>query len=192
MEINFNMSLIDTERELLKDIFNCNDEELNIKFQGFAQASTEEYLRMILGQKIFTRGQDIKEYRLYLLIRHLFDGVIPDEQVITTLFQTTNNESKSLLKSVLAKYQYELRQSINETVKLIVEKAVIYEEEKDIYYVSNIALNIVDEMNKILSSIDGSLNQINKKRGTLQTFNINPSAYDALCKHFGIKKDGEE
>ncbi|MDR7870205.1 MAG: hypothetical protein RIN55_05050 [Tissierellaceae bacterium] len=191
MELNFTVSLDENEQNLLKQIFDCNNDALIAKLEKISKASTIEYLKMILGQKVFTRGQDIKEYRLYLLIRYLFNGIIPDEQVITTLFQTTNSESRSLLKSVLAKYQYELKESINDTINLILQNDIQHDEEKDIYYVSNIALNIVDEMNKTLSSIDGSLNQINKRRSSLQTFDITPSAYEALCAYCGISQEGE-
>lgn len=192
MDINISVTLEQNEKELLKDIFNCSNDELILKIEKFSKASTEEYLRMILGQKVFTRGQDIKEYRLYLLIKYLFNGIIPDEQTITTLFQTTNNESKSLLKSVLAKYQYELKEPINETIKVILENEVGHDKEKDLYYVSNIALNIVDEMNRILSSMDGSLHQISKRRGSLQTFDIKPSSYNSLCEHCNIQQEEEE
>lgn len=191
-ELSISISISEDEKSLLKDIFHCNNDELTMKLDKIARAATEENLRMILGQKVFTRGQDIKEYRLYLFIRYLFDGRIPDEQVITTLFQTTLTESNSLLKSVLAKYQYELKDSINETIRIILQNDVELIEEEDKYQVSNIALNIIDEMNKLLSSIDGKLNQIIRKRGSLQTFVINPSAFDALCSHFNIYQDTEE
>jgi len=35
---------------------------------------------MFIGQQVFTRGADIREYRLFLLIEQPFDAHIPDEQ----------------------------------------------------------------------------------------------------------------
>ncbi len=201
MNINFELDLRGEEQELLKNILEIETDnppqrpigtanrELADKISVISKAASYEYVRMILGQKIFTRGQDIKEFRLFMLIKYLFNGKIPDEQTITTLFQTTTSESKSLLRSVLAKYQYELRESINETIKDILGNRLTrheLEEGEIIYYTSNIPLNIVDEMNKLLSGINGALTQISKKRGALNTFEIAEDAYTALIEHFGL------
>lgn len=187
MNLNFDVNILDEEQSLLQEIFECNEGELATKIEHLSKASVEEYLRMMLGQKVFTRGQDIKEYRLYLLIKYLFEGNIPDEQMITTLFQTTSSESKSLLKSVLAKFQYDLKQSITNTITEILNNKVEYDDQKDIYFASNISLNIVDEMNKILSGINGALSQISKKKNTLQTFEIQPASLIVLAEHFNVE-----
>lgn len=66
---------------------------------------------MFIGQRVFTRGRDIQEYRLFLLIRGPFGNTIPDDQMVCDLFQTTT-QSRALVRSVMSKYQYELSQAI--------------------------------------------------------------------------------
>jgi hypothetical protein len=83
----------------------------------YADAAAEEYIRMILGQRVFTRGQDIREYRLYLLVKHVFAGKLPTEQQICSLFQTTTTQSRALLRAVMSKYQYELQEAIYDTLR---------------------------------------------------------------------------
>lgn len=189
MEFKFSIELNESEIKLLENIFSCKDNELNEILSSIGEASLQEYLRMILGQKVFTRGQDIKEYRLFLLIKHYFKHKIPDEQIISTLFQTTSSESKSIMKSVFAKYQYELRNSIDEYIKNVLMSINKKDEEKSI---SNIPLNIIDELNKVIGTIDGRLQPINKKRNSAQTFEIKDATYLALMKHFKITSDENE
>ena len=85
---------------------------------------------------------------MFLLIKAALDNRIPDEKRVSNLFQTTRSESRGLIKSVMSKYQYDLKTSIDETLKDIVRNvekqnneliAVIYNE------------SVKDELNKILS-----------------------------------------
>lgn len=191
MNINFTKDLSTEESNLLKDIFNCDDTGLEVKISELANASTQEYLDMVLGKRVFTRGQDIKEYKLFLLIKYFFSGYIPDEQTITTMFQTTTTESKSLLRSVMAKYQYELKEPIKMTIKNILGNEVEYDRPKDVYKVSKIGLNIVDETNNILSQINGSLNPVTKKKGASHIFEIPAASYVELCNYFEIEMEEE-
>lgn len=187
MNVSYELEISTDEKNLLKEIFICNNEEFADKVNSFSRSASEEYLRMFLGQKIYTRGSDMREYRLFLLIKYFLNGNIPNEQTITTLFQTTHSESKSLLRSVLAKYQYDLKNCINNTIADILINKVEHDEDDEIYYVSNIAENIVGEMNKILSTIDGSLNQITKKRNAVLTFELKPSSYEKLMEYFELE-----
>lgn len=71
---------------------NVGPDELTEKIEEILEkhieAATEEYVRMILGQRALTTGRDIREYRLHLLIKHVF-GKILSEQDVSDLFQTT-------------------------------------------------------------------------------------------------------
>ena len=99
--------ILKAERAQLADTFGCSAEALDDRLTDFVAAAEEEYVRMILGQHVYSRGQDIKIYRLSLMIKHAFGGLLPTEGQISALFQTTVSESRSLLRAVRAKYQYE-------------------------------------------------------------------------------------
>jgi len=172
----------------LSEIIKCDDNELNGKLEKIARASTEEYVKMMLGEKVFTRGSDIREYRLYLLITKYFEGNIPDESTISTLFQTTHSESKSLLRSTLAKYHYLLKGAINSSIIQVLSGDINQDEDEN-YIVKNIPINIIDEMNRIVSEIDGSHNQIKKQRGTLQVYEIPPATFSALIEKLGVARN---
>lgn len=148
------------ENNLLKGILDCVDSNYEEKLSYFATAALEEYCRMILGQKVFTRINYVKEYRLYLIIKEVCGNIIPDDQIISNYFQITPSESKSLTRSIASKYQYELRNAIKDTL-IIIENAT---EEGDKWVFTVNSKTKVEKLNKILINIDGKLNQIKKKK----------------------------
>jgi hypothetical protein len=140
---------------------------------------------MILGQKVFTRGSDLLEYRLLLLIQHAFNGRIPDEQKVCNLFQTTTSGSRSLIRAVMSKYQYQLKAPIEETLKLLIDSAKVAKGNSSLTIAVH-SLNLVDELNRKLAEIDSALPAVQKKQGSVSTYELQPSSYEKLCQYFGL------
>ena len=81
MPIRVNHGLRADEAQKLAGIIGCEENRLDAVLSSYASAALQEYLaKMILGQKVFTRGADIREYRLFLMIKYVFDNQLPDEQ----------------------------------------------------------------------------------------------------------------
>lgn len=179
MQVSAEVSLDDDEQKEVCEILGCKRPELDARLQECVQASLNEYLAMFRGQKVFKRGSDMLEYRLLLLIENLFESSIPDEQKVSNLFQTTLNESRSLIRSVLSKYQYQLQSAIEKTLRATLAKASRESEEEDYLVVIN-SYNIVNELNRRLAEIDGGLDQVSKKKGSVSTYEIRPASYDRL------------
>ncbi|MBM9589701.1 hypothetical protein JWG41_04545 [Leptospira sp. 201903075] len=186
MNLSITLTLNSQEIELLKKVLGISN-NLEQELAKIGQAGIEEYVRMFLGQKIFTRGSDIREYRLFLLIQTFFNNRIPEEQQVSDIFQTKITESRSLIRSVLAKYQYELRESFDNTLKELMESHIDQSNEK-ITAVINSDYKI-EELNRILSSIDGSLPSVKKKRESVSTYEFERSSLNALNTHFGIANE---
>lgn len=189
MKIEFDVNIENEEKDLLKTILHCEtDQELNDSLNKLGRSSFEETRRMIIGQKVFTRGRDILEYRLFSLIKFFFGGKIPEEQKICDLFQITATESRAFIRSIMSKYQYDLKETISSSLKEQVEK-IQKDEETEIYRLSIQNQYFKDELNRILGTIDTSLPIIEKERGTISTFIIQPSSYLKLCEHFEFEND---
>jgi len=189
MKISFDINLSAPEKTQLATILRCKETELDTALAPFSLAALHEYLDMFFGERAFTRGSDIREYRLLLLIRDGYKGQIPDEQTVSELFQTTAAQSKSLINSVLSKYQYELKTAIDNLMIRAIKAAVISEDET--HYTATIVNSVtVDRLNRILVRINGNSLRITKMPGTVSIYQLQPSAYDDLCKHFGIKTTG--
>src|SRR6266481_3704504 len=109
MKIEIDFSLTKAEAKQLADIIGAeNVEKLAQAIAPHARAAIREYAQMFLGQKVYTRGSDIREFRLFLLIREAFGNKIPDEQDVCGLFQCSTNQARALIRAVMSKYQYEL------------------------------------------------------------------------------------
>lgn len=180
---------IDIEDEIeLASIIGCENDELSTKVSSFGKASIIEYLEMIQDVKVFKRGSDILEYRLFLLVNHVFDGKIPDEQVISKLFQATATESRGYLRSIISKYQYQyqLKSAIDDTIKEILSNA----EAQSIsgpYNITLNSMNVIEELNKKLTAIDGTLAPVSKKRGSVSTYEVTKSSYEKLCQSLEVQ-----
>lgn len=179
IELAVEMTVDDDEARQLATALGADVANLGVALTPAAEAALAEYVRMFLGQKVFTRGSDILEYRLFLLIKHVFQNRIPDEQQICDLFQTTATRSRSLVRSVMSKYQYELKSAIQESVAELLRGAEELEDDEDLE-VSIFNDNLVEAMNRMLASEDGSLPPVSKKRGTVTTYVIKPSARQEL------------
>lgn len=185
MKVEFQIKIDDKEIELLKQILSCKDDgELKEQLNLYCQASSEEYLEMFLGKRVFTRGSDIREYKLFLLIKNVFKK-IPDEQVVSNLFQTSITESRSLIKAVLAKYQYSITEILNDTLKNIISCAE-EDNESGEYEINCNSKYIEEELNKILSEISGRLPMIKKKSGAVSIHKIQSNSYEELKKYFKV------
>lgn len=191
MKLKFDISIDTSDRTLLETILQCSRTQLPDNLNKIARSAFEEYLKMILGQKVFTRGKDIQEFRLFIFIKYFFDGKIPDEQKICGLFQTTAAESRALIRSIMSKYQYELRDTIHDSLREQVVKV-----KKDIngddYKLSIQNQFFKDELNRILGAIDTSLPIIEKDKGTISTYVIKASSYQKLCELYSIEATIEQ
>jgi hypothetical protein len=183
MAISIDLPLTDDEKTKLAGILRCATAELDDVLRPYAAAALEEYARTMVGQRVFTRGAHIQEYRLFLLIKGPFENQIPDEQRVSDLFQTTATQSRSLIRSVMSKYQYELGDAINTSLRSAVADA---EPEADDWTVTINSENIVEFLNRVIGGIDGSLPQIEKKRGTVSNYIVRRSSYIKLCENFGL------
>lgn len=183
MEVTTTIELNDEDQEELTRILDCSKQEISDSLSPYSSAALKEYVSMFLGQKIFRRGSDINEYRLFLLITHVFDNRIPDEQEVCRFFQTSASESRALIRAVMSKFQYQLRGAIDNSIRSSLESAK-QEDDNGPYVVTINSQNVVEELNRALASIDGTLQQVKKKRGCVSTFEISPAAYARLAEKF--------
>jgi len=188
MKVEIDLELNQDEIMEISAILGCSEDDLPEVLANHIRASAREYLSMYRGQKVLRRATDIHEFRLLLLIETSFSGRIPDEHEVTRLFQTTPSESRALIRSVLAKYQYRIKIGILKTIKMTLGRARQEVEGGD-YVVAINSRNIVDEMNRLLADQDGGLHQVKKKRDSVSTYEVKPSSFAALAQAVGMEDE---
>ena len=180
------MRLKPDERRQLAAILGVTPSEVLAQLKRFEDAASEEYVRMILGQRVFTRGQDMREYRLFLIIRHVYGGELPDERTISALFQTTRTESRALLRAVMSKYQYEMQDGIDQTLRNRIQLAEEQPGADTVWAITVDSVNEIDALNRKLAAADGTLPQISKVRGSVSTYAIPEVSYEKLKQLFDL------
>ena len=83
----------------------------------------------------------------------------------------------------MSKFQYQLRGAIENSIRRSLDAAQ-QDEENGPYVVTINSSNVVEELNRTLASIDGTLQQIKKRRGSVSTYEISPASYERLRERF--------
>lgn len=109
----------------LKDKMNMEStfEPDKLDYNNFAKAAFEEYITLLSGTRTFTTFSQLNQYRLYLIIRNCFDGLIPSEDQVSKIFKISITAARTLIRNTESTYCFELKDSLINTLKKIIEKA---------------------------------------------------------------------
>lgn len=182
MDITFSLPLEPLERTKLSAVLECSDADLETTFASYAKAAADEYVQMFLGKNAFRRTSDFQDFRILLLIIHVLNGDIPDEALISRLFQTSSTESRARIRSVTSKYQRTLEQQIRGTVRNLLRTAAAGPENTHVIQINN--QTIVDILNAKLAELNGRHSQVAKVRGTVASFSLAQASYEDLMSHY--------
>src|SRR5262249_51182244 len=142
-------------------------------------------------ERVYTRGSDIREYRLLLLIQHATRGEIPDDEYISGLFQTSASQSRSLARAVLSEFQYDLESGVRATVRDAVDRAR-RDSDSDVWTTIIRSDSVVAALNREIEVLDGSLPLATRTPGTAAKYEIKRSSYLRLCQQLGIEEKDDE
>ncbi|MGH7022228.1 MAG: hypothetical protein ACREEB_01410 [Caulobacteraceae bacterium] len=179
------MQLSAADQAALAGILGCGEAEIEATLSRFASAALREYVEMFLGKGVFTRGSDLLEFRLRLLTEHAFANTIPDEARVSQLFQTSPQASRTMIRSLVSKYQYQLQDAVFASLRAILQSAKQEEQGADWTFTTN-SLNLVELLNQRLAAKDGSQRRVRKQKDSVSTFEIAPASYDILRTEFKL------
>ena len=186
MDVAASIDLETSEVERLARILGCKPSEIGSQLGAYASAALEEYVRMFLGERVYTRGSDIREYRLLLLLQHLLGGSVPDDGWVSARFQTTTGQSRGLIRAVLAKFQYELEDGILGSVRKVVDDAR-NPEGGTVWFTIIRSGNVVTALNMQVELLDAELPLVGRSPGTAARYEIMRSTYLRLCEALGVE-----
>ncbi len=189
MDITTSIEISSGEKNQLSEIFKCAPENIEKTLNIISSAAMEEYTNMILGKNSYQRGTDIREYRLFLLIKRFFTERLPNEEMVTRIFQTTTRQSRTLLRSVASKYQYELKSIINKTISGLVEDIEIVPSKKadSLFIINTNSRFFIELMNEKIANLNVTLPPIQLRLDCTSSYTIKKSAYLALSKEYGLR-----
>jgi hypothetical protein len=176
----------DNEKEKLKVLFNVDTEEAFVKALGkVILTALDEYRDMFLGMGLPSRADEIREYRLYYLIKRFFDGRIPDELEVSSMFQLPESRSKNLILYVLTRFHYDLANEVTDTLRGIIKSAEAINNGIE-YRVFIQSKNMVEELDRIIGRSGVRYKKLSKVRNETNMYLIATDSYKIICELLGI------
>lgn len=182
MQITFEVEVDAADRALLGQAVGCDDAELDMRLNGHAKAAFLEHLETYVGRRAFTRGSDLLEHRLALLIVHAFGGVVPEDARVANLFQSTMAASRTLIRNTLSRYRYGLAAAADGSARAMLE-AVVWRESE--YHARGASPNLVELLNQKLALADPTLKPISRSPDSVATYALARHTYDRLAALYG-------
>ena len=177
----------DDQKETLRMLFQAdNDKKFKSSLGKVVLAALDEYRDMFLGQGLPSRSNEIREFRLYYLIKRFFDGRIPDELEVSTMFQLPESRAKNLILYVLTRFRYNLEDEILATLREIVKSAEP-DDKKQVheYRVFIGSGNMVEELNRVISRGGVRYKHLTRIRNESNMYSISPDSYSVITKYLG-------
>lgn len=187
MQLTFELNLDPAEVSRLASILRCDEANLAAKLEPYARAAMKEYVQMFLGKRVMRQASDVREQKLLLLIQEAFNNEIPDERKICKLFQVTPSQSRSLIRSVMSKYQYELETAINQSYVKVLQNCRQIEATNN-YEVTIDSSIVAEGLNQLLAGINGKLPKIMRKTGTVSVYRVDIASYQHLHTELNISQ----
>jgi hypothetical protein len=144
----------DTDQRLVMESLGKNEQNIQAALTKLCKAAFMEYMHMLAGKGIPSKSQEVVQERLMLLLDHYYDSV-PTEDELTTVFQLTLPQSKTLVKNFKSKYRTRISAKLTASRKAAVAAAKEIQGRWCFIGTSSV---IIDELN----------NQIRKQRPDVQ------------------------
>jgi hypothetical protein len=179
--ITFDMNLSQEEDDLLADLLG-DQPNLDAVLSRHARAALGEYVEVYLGRRSSSRGADIQELRLALLVEFAFGGRIPNEATVGALLKTPPSGSRTLIRNTISRYRHQLDAAMTGSAKAVLEEVVW---SGDAVYTHRASSNMVELLNQRLLALDPTLKPVGRVSGSAGTWIIDEDVYADLCEAFG-------
>lgn len=192
MQITIDLPLVDFPQEdldRLRRVLEARDDnEFSQKMSKVAYASLYELTRMLLGENLPTRADDIRQHRLLHLIKFLYGDRLPTETQISTMFQITASQSKTLLRNAISRFKHQLEGIEHQTLVDYLSRAtkVRAREDNSPYRVTIQSDNVVECLNQIIEREAPTFDPVKKVTGSSRLFEVSADAMDVLSGVLGF------
>jgi hypothetical protein len=113
VEVEF--SLTASQQQRLQKLFGSDFVEQHLP--GIASAAVAEYIAMLSGDEVPRRLQDMQQSRLRWLIEKYKKGHFPPEHSVASWFKLTDNQARTLLSQMKARFEFEAAQWTVDAIK---------------------------------------------------------------------------
>jgi uncharacterized protein (UPF0297 family) len=175
MEIEINLS--DEQKKRLKNIFSfVSDYQESEVLESIIEAAKEEYLEQFLSDGTKTTVTEIRQYKLFLLVKHVFKGKIPSEIEVASIFKMPISSSRSLIRNMRSRYQFEIENYLKDTIKDILSQITDNDSEDGYFHLKVRSSYMLSEMNQIIENKDQNCEKIKRLNDISSVYKISESS----------------
>ena len=157
----------------------------NVILAKLGSCALIEYKKMFVQRGLPTKAAEVMQERLYFLIQGYFDDVLPSEKQVSTIFQLSLTEAKTLLRNTISRNRVDLAEKLRCTIRRILEQA---RSEDGKYYMVIQSETIKDEINTHLVQHSPTLHRLMAVRGRAAEYQCPVDTYRHLAMHFEVRE----
>ena len=155
------------------------DEDVLLKI---GKTAFMEYLKMFKESGIPKRAEEVQQERLYFFLTHYFKDRFPEESVISSIFQLTASQSKTLIRNTKSRYRTKISRIINNSLRKELEKGD-KPRKGDIYEFDCPSSTTIEELNLFISQRSKGKVPIKKHETIASRYKCDYDTYDFLIKN---------
>lgn len=177
--------LSNADKALIKDCLGLSSEPETIAaLTKLSKAAFMEYVKMFREKGLPTRADEVQQERLFYLLVHYYKIKLPTENEISSIFQLTPSQSKTLLKNTKSRYRTKINSFITASLMETLNSAGDPRENGNYEFVCT-SPSTIEEMNLIVSQKGPELHPVEKIRGLASMYSCAPDTYNLLMHELG-------
>lgn len=182
MEITINLTENELSQADITLICECLD-IVNVEgafddaIRKLCKSAILEYLKMFKEKGLPTRADEVMQERLYFLLNHYYNDRLPSESELSTIFQLTPSQSRTLLRNTKSRYRTKISTIINNTLLNTLNLATMGNGNYEFICTSK---SIVEELNLIVSQKGPTMEPITKIRDLSSKYSCPIDTYQLL------------
>jgi hypothetical protein len=123
MEITISLTDADfdsAQRKLVREALGIpNEAELAKAMRRLCKAAALEYLNMFVEKGMPSRADEVRQDRLYFLLTHYYQNHLPPDSEVSSVFQLTAAQSRTLLRNTRSRYRTKIGAQVNSSAKAV-------------------------------------------------------------------------
>ncbi len=176
-------------KNIIKDCLEIDsDKELDIALEKLCKSAFMEYIKMFKERGLPNRADEVKQERLFQLLVHYFQDHMPQESEISTIFQITLAQSRTLLRNTNSRFRTLIMSYLKNSLQSILESAIFNEDTKKyeliiqskVFYEEFITT--INNRGPDLTQLRRVPNSASRYECTDKTFNLLAEYYEVVIK----------
>jgi hypothetical protein len=169
----------DTDKTLIQQCLGLANAQLPAALTKLSKTAFMEYVKMFKEKGLPTRADEVQQERLFFLLNYFFENRLPSENEISSIFQLTPSQSKTLLRNTKSRYRTKISTFIRNTLLETLNSASQPNHGDDYEFICT-SPTTVEELNSIVSQKGPELQPIEKIRGLSSKYSCAVDTYTLL------------